>query len=240
MDATSEYVSEYACRLASEDLSPKRCTGEADADRHHGVRRRAFDGEPASIARAPRPESGGTRRRASWARGSRRPRIWRQSRIRSSPATWTQSSTRRVPSVWRWSCNARSPRRTRVGARGDVRGGGTPDGDGGGVGPQTRATADRSLLYPVAAAFQDSGVTPATSHRREFRTRRFGRCPEADGGEELEFTRRYPVESCSRIEVTTTAGGVWRPRRGPRRRPARASGALPARWARSRGRWRRG
>lgn len=52
MDATTEYLSEYACRLAYDDLSPEAV---------HQVKRTlvdtmgcgagAFDGEPASIAR---------------------------------------------------------------------------------------------------------------------------------------------------------------------------------------------
>jgi 2-methylcitrate dehydratase len=73
--------------------------------------------------------------------------------------------------------------------------------------PETRETADHSMPYLVAAAFQDGAVTPAT----------FAPSRIQDPGlralikklkvvEEPEFTRRYPAESCTRIEVTTTDG----------------------------------
>jgi 2-methylcitrate dehydratase len=73
--------------------------------------------------------------------------------------------------------------------------------------PQTRETADHSIPYLVAAALQDGGVTPAT----------FAPARIQDAGlrpliekltvvEEAEFTHRYPAESCTRIEVTTTDG----------------------------------
>jgi 2-methylcitrate dehydratase len=73
--------------------------------------------------------------------------------------------------------------------------------------PETRETADHSIPYLVAAAFQDGDVTPAT----------FAPSRIQDPGlralikklkvvEEPEFTRRYPAESRTRIEVTTTDG----------------------------------
>jgi 2-methylcitrate dehydratase len=73
--------------------------------------------------------------------------------------------------------------------------------------PATRETADHSLPYLVAAAFQDGAVTPAT----------FAKSRIQDPGlrplikkltvvEEPSFTQRYPAESCTRIEVTTADG----------------------------------
>ncbi|HEY6368588.1 MAG TPA: MmgE/PrpD family protein, partial [Candidatus Binatia bacterium] len=59
----------------------------------------------------------------------------------------------------------------------------------------------------VAAAFQDGGVTPATfapSRVRDPALRSL--IKKLKVVEEPEFTRRYPGESCTRIEVTTTDG----------------------------------
>ena len=77
--------------------------------------------------------------------------------------------------------------------------------------PETRETADHSIPYLVAAAFQDGGVTPATfapSRMQDPALRLL--IKKLTVVEEPEFTRRYPAESCTRIEVTTTgraAGG---------------------------------
>lgn len=73
--------------------------------------------------------------------------------------------------------------------------------------PRTRETADHSMPYLVAAAFQDGAVTPATfapariqdpSLRPLIRTLTIVEDPD--------FTRRYPAEACTRMEVTTTDG----------------------------------
>jgi 2-methylcitrate dehydratase len=73
--------------------------------------------------------------------------------------------------------------------------------------PETRETADHSTPYLVAAAFQDGWVTPATfvpSRVRDPALRSL--IKKLKVVEEPEFTRRYPAESCTRIEVTTTDG----------------------------------
>src|SRR5947199_6958259 len=73
--------------------------------------------------------------------------------------------------------------------------------------PETRETADHSIPYLVAAAFQDGGVTPATfapSRIQDPALRQL--IKKLTVVEEPEFTRRYPAESCTRIEVTTTDG----------------------------------
>ena len=73
--------------------------------------------------------------------------------------------------------------------------------------PETRETADHSIPYLVAAAFQDGDVTPATfapSRIQDPALRQL--IKKLTVVEEPEFTRRYPAESCTRIEVTTTDG----------------------------------
>jgi 2-methylcitrate dehydratase len=73
--------------------------------------------------------------------------------------------------------------------------------------PETRETADHSMPYLVAAALQDGGVTPATfapSRIQDPALRVL--IKKLKVVEEPEFTRRYPAESCTRIEVTTTDG----------------------------------
>src|SRR5262245_19362581 len=73
--------------------------------------------------------------------------------------------------------------------------------------PQTRETADHSIPYLVAAAFRDGGVTPATfapSRIQDPALRPLMK--RLTVVEEPEFTRRYPTESCTRIEVTTADG----------------------------------
>ena len=73
--------------------------------------------------------------------------------------------------------------------------------------PATRETADHSIPFLVAAAFQDGGVTPATftpSRIQDPALRPL--IKKLTVVEEPEFTRRYPAESCTRIEVTTTDG----------------------------------
>ena len=73
--------------------------------------------------------------------------------------------------------------------------------------PETRETADHSIPYLLAAAWQDGEVTPATFapsriHDPALRMS----IKRLTVTEDPEFTRRYPAESCSRIEVTTTDG----------------------------------
>ncbi|MBI2887278.1 MAG: MmgE/PrpD family protein [Chloroflexi bacterium] len=73
--------------------------------------------------------------------------------------------------------------------------------------PKTRETADHSIPYLVAAAFLDGAVSPAT-----FTTPRLqdpalrALMSKLTVVEDPDFTRRYPAESCTRIEVITTAG----------------------------------
>ncbi len=73
--------------------------------------------------------------------------------------------------------------------------------------PRTRETADHSIPYLVAAALHDGRVTLATfapSRIQDPALRPLiGKLTVV---EEPEFTRRYPAESCTRIEVTTTDG----------------------------------
>src|SRR6266478_1477683 len=73
--------------------------------------------------------------------------------------------------------------------------------------PKTRETADHSIPYLVAAAFQDGGVTPATfapSRIQDPALRPL--IKKLTVVEDPDFTRRYPAEACTRIEVTTTDG----------------------------------
>lgn len=70
--------------------------------------------------------------------------------------------------------------------------------------PETRETADHSIPYLVAVAFQDGAVTPATfapSRIQDPALRPL--IKKLTVVEDPEFTRRYPAESCTRIEVTT-------------------------------------
>jgi 2-methylcitrate dehydratase len=73
--------------------------------------------------------------------------------------------------------------------------------------PETRETADHSIPYLVAAALQDGDVTPASfapSRIQDPALRSL--IKNLTVVEEPDFTRRYPAESCTRIEVTTTDG----------------------------------
>jgi 2-methylcitrate dehydratase len=73
--------------------------------------------------------------------------------------------------------------------------------------PRTRETADHSIPYLVAAALRDGDVTPATfaaSRIQDPALRALiGRLTVV---EEPDFSRRYPDESCTRVEITTTGG----------------------------------
>ena len=73
--------------------------------------------------------------------------------------------------------------------------------------PATRETADHSIPYLVAAALADGGVTPATFAPTRIQDPALRPLiKKLEVVEEPEFTRRYPAESCTRIEVTTTDG----------------------------------
>jgi 2-methylcitrate dehydratase len=70
--------------------------------------------------------------------------------------------------------------------------------------PKTRETADHSIPYLVAAAFQDGAVTPATFAPSRIEDPALRQViKKLTVVEEPEFTRRYPAEACTRIEVTT-------------------------------------
>jgi 2-methylcitrate dehydratase len=73
--------------------------------------------------------------------------------------------------------------------------------------PKTRETADHSIPYLVAAALRDGSVTPATfapSRLTDPALRSL--IARVIVVEEPGFTRRYPAESCTRVEVTTREG----------------------------------
>ena len=73
--------------------------------------------------------------------------------------------------------------------------------------PQTRETADHSIPYLVAAAFQDGDVTPATFEPRRIQDPALRPViKKLTVVEEPEFTRRYPAESRTRVQVTTPDG----------------------------------
>jgi 2-methylcitrate dehydratase len=73
--------------------------------------------------------------------------------------------------------------------------------------PQTRETADHSLPYLVAAALQDGGVTPATFAPARIQDPALRPLiAKLTVEEDPDFTRRYPAEACTRLEVTTTDG----------------------------------
>jgi 2-methylcitrate dehydratase len=73
--------------------------------------------------------------------------------------------------------------------------------------PVTRETADHSIPFLVAAAFQDGAVTPATFAPARIQDPALRPLiKKLTVTEEPEFTRRYPAESCTRIEVTATGG----------------------------------
>src|SRR5215470_563280 len=73
--------------------------------------------------------------------------------------------------------------------------------------PQTRETADHSLPYMLAVALVDGRVTPASFEPKRFLDPALrplmNRIRVA---ENAEFTRRFPVELVSQIDVTTRGG----------------------------------
>jgi 2-methylcitrate dehydratase len=73
--------------------------------------------------------------------------------------------------------------------------------------PQTRETADHSIPYLVAVAFHDGAVTPASftlDRIRDPALRPLIASMKIE--EDADFTRRFPLESNCRMEVTTTSG----------------------------------
>jgi len=73
--------------------------------------------------------------------------------------------------------------------------------------PSTRETADHSTPYLVSAALQDGGVTPATFSAARIQDPALRPLmKKLTVVEDPEFTRRYPAESCTRVELTTTDG----------------------------------
>ena len=73
--------------------------------------------------------------------------------------------------------------------------------------PQTRETADHSIPYLVAAALQDGGVTPATFEPRRIQDPALRPLiKKLTVVEDPEFTRRYPAEARTRVEITTPDG----------------------------------
>src|SRR5881296_3376940 len=73
--------------------------------------------------------------------------------------------------------------------------------------PETRETADHSIPYLVAAAIRDGAVTPATFTPSRIKDPALRPViKKLTVVEEPEFTRRYPAESCSRVDVTLADG----------------------------------
>jgi 2-methylcitrate dehydratase len=73
--------------------------------------------------------------------------------------------------------------------------------------PQTRETADHSSPFLVAAAWQDGAVTPATFTPARIQDPSLRPLiKKLTVVEDPEFTRRYPAEACTRIDVTTIDG----------------------------------
>jgi len=73
--------------------------------------------------------------------------------------------------------------------------------------PRTRETADHSIPFLVAAAFQDGAVTPATFELRRIQDPALRPLiKKLTVVEDPDFTRRYPAEARTRVEVTTPDG----------------------------------
>jgi len=73
--------------------------------------------------------------------------------------------------------------------------------------PRTRETADHSMPYLVAAAWADGAVTPATFAPARIQDPSLRPLiQKLTIVEDPDFTRRYPAEACTRMEVTTTDG----------------------------------
>jgi 2-methylcitrate dehydratase len=73
--------------------------------------------------------------------------------------------------------------------------------------PKTRETADHSIPYLVAVAFQDGAVTPASFSPQRIQDPALRPLiARMSIEEDPEFTRRYPAEANCRMEVTTRSG----------------------------------
>ncbi|HLQ23705.1 MAG TPA: MmgE/PrpD family protein, partial [Gemmatimonadales bacterium] len=73
--------------------------------------------------------------------------------------------------------------------------------------PKTRETADHSTPFLVAAAWRDGAVTPATYTASRIQDPSLRPLiKKLTVVEDPDFTRRYPAEACTRIDVTTTDG----------------------------------
>jgi 2-methylcitrate dehydratase len=73
--------------------------------------------------------------------------------------------------------------------------------------PQTRETADHSIPYLVATAFQDGAVTPGSFTHEKIRNPALRRLiAKMTIEEEATFTQRFPQEFNCWMEVTTTSG----------------------------------
>lgn len=73
--------------------------------------------------------------------------------------------------------------------------------------PQTRETADHSIPYLVATAFQDGAVTPASFTPDKIQSPALRQLiTKMTIEEDLEFTQRFPGELNCRMEVTSTSG----------------------------------
>jgi len=73
--------------------------------------------------------------------------------------------------------------------------------------PTTRETADHSIPFLVAAALQDGEVTPATFAPARIKDPALRPLmKKLTVVEDPEFTRRYPGDSCTRVEVTAADG----------------------------------
>jgi 2-methylcitrate dehydratase len=76
--------------------------------------------------------------------------------------------------------------------------------------PRTRETADHSIPYLVAAAFQDGAVTPASFTSQRVQDPDLRALIAKIVIEEVgEFTRRYPAEYNCRMEVTDKSGQTY-------------------------------
>lgn len=73
--------------------------------------------------------------------------------------------------------------------------------------PKTRETADHSMPYLVAVALLDGAVSPATFETPRIQDSALRPLMKRlTVVEDPELTRRYPAESCTRVEITTKAG----------------------------------
>jgi 2-methylcitrate dehydratase len=73
--------------------------------------------------------------------------------------------------------------------------------------PQTRETADHSIPYLVATAFQDGAVTPASFTTDRIQSPALRRLiTKMTIEEDLKFTERFPEELNCWMEITSTSG----------------------------------